>query len=134
MLHLTQAAGKTPVKELWFNNKLRIHHANGLRIGDYVYGSSGDFGPSFLVAMNVRTGEMAWQERGLAKATALLADGKLVLLDEDGTLALASVTPQKLEIHSTASVFQGRSWTAPTLAGTRLYLRDRAAIKAFDIG
>lgn len=134
VLHLAQAGGKTQVKELWFNNKMRIHHANGLRIGDYVYGSSGDFGPSFLVAMNVRTGEVAWQERGLAKATAVLADGKLVLLDEDGTLALATVTPQKLEIHSKASVFQGRSWTAPTLAGTRLYLRDRVAIKAFDIG
>jgi outer membrane protein assembly factor BamB len=134
VLQLARAGERTQVKELWFSSKLRIHHGNGLRIGDYVYGSSGDFGPSFLVAMNVRTGEMAWQERGLAKATAVLADGKLVLLDEEGTLALATVTPQKLEIHSRASVFQGRSWTAPTLAGTRLYLRDRTAIKAFDIG
>jgi len=134
VLQLTRAGGRTQPKEVWFNNKMRIHHGNGLRIGDHVYGSSGDFGPSFLVAMHVRTGEMAWQQRGLAKATALLADGKLVLLDEDGTLALATVTPQKLEIHSKASVFQGRAWTAPTLAGTRLYLRDRVAIKAFDIG
>jgi outer membrane protein assembly factor BamB len=134
VLQLARAGGKTQVKELWFSNKLRIHHGNGMRIGDYVYGSSGDFGPSFLVAMNVRTGELAWQERGLAKATAVLADGKLVLLDEEGTLALASVTPEKLTVLSKASVFQGRCWTAPTLAGTRLYLRDRAAIKAFDIG
>ena len=70
----------------------------------------------------------------LAKATAVLADGKLVLLDEEGTLALATATPEKLTVISKASVFQGRSWTAPTLAGTRLYLRDRTAIKAFDIG
>jgi outer membrane protein assembly factor BamB len=134
VLQLTRAGEKTQVKELWFSSKLRIHHGNGLRIGDHVYGSSGDFGPSILVAMNVRTGELAWQERALAKATAVLADGKLVLLDEDGTLALATVTPQGLQVLSKASVFQGRSWTAPTLAGTRLYLRDRTAIKAFDIG
>jgi outer membrane protein assembly factor BamB len=134
VLQLARAGDETQVKELWFSNKLRIHHGNGLRIGDYVYGSSGDFGPSFLVAMNVRTGALAWQERGLAKATAVLADGKLVLLDEEGTLALASATPEKLTILSKASVFQGRCWTAPTLAGTRLFLRDRAAIKAFDIG
>ncbi|HET9316759.1 MAG TPA: PQQ-binding-like beta-propeller repeat protein [Vicinamibacteria bacterium] len=134
VLQLARAGGETQVKELWFSSKMRIHHGNGLRIGDYVYGSSGDFGPSFLIAMNVRTGELAWQERGLAKATAVLADGKLVLLDEEGTLALASATPQRLTILSKASVFQGRSWTAPTLAGTRLFLRDRAAIKAFDIG
>ena len=134
VLQLTRAGDQTQVKELWFSNKLRIHHGNGLRIGDHVYGSSGDFGPSVLVAMNVRTGEVLWQQRGLAKATAVLADGKLVLLDEEGTLALATVTPQTLTIHSKAPVFQGRSWTAPTLAGTRLYLRDRTAIKAFDIG
>ena len=134
VLQLARAGDRTQVKELWFSNKLRIHHGNGLRIGDYVYGSSGDFGPSFLVAMNVRTGQVAWQDRALAKATAVLADGKLVLLDEEGTLALATATPEKLTVISKASVFQGRSWTAPTLAGTRLYLRDRTAIKAFDIG
>ena len=134
VLQLARAGDKTQVKELWFDNRLRIHHGNGLRIGDHVYGSSGDFGPSTLVAMNVRTGEMAWRERGLAKATAVLADGKAVMLDEDGTLALVTLTPEKMQIHSKASVFQGRSWTAPTLAGTRLYLRDRTAVKAFDIG
>ena len=133
-LQLSRAGDKTQVKELWFSNKLRIHHGNGVRIGEYVYGSSGDFGPSVLVAMNVRTGAIAWQDRALAKATAVLADGRLVLLDEEGTLALATVTPEKLTVHSKASVFHGRSWTAPTLAGTRLYLRDRTAIKAFDIG
>jgi outer membrane protein assembly factor BamB len=134
VVQLTRAGEKTQVKELWFDNRLRIHHGNGLRIGDYVYGSSGDFGPSTMVAMNVRNGEMAWRERGLAKATAVLADGKALLLDEEGTLALATLSPQKMEIHSKAQVFTGRCWTAPTLAGTRLYLRDRTAIKAFDVG
>jgi outer membrane protein assembly factor BamB len=133
-LHLSQSGGKTTVKEMWFNNKMRIHIGNAIRIGDYVYGSSGDFGPAFLSAVEVTTGKMTWQERGFSRASFVLADGKLLILDEDGTLALATATPAALTVHSKAEVLSGRCWTAPTLVGTRLYLRDRTQIKALELG
>lgn len=133
-LRLTQSGGKTTVKELWFTNRLRIHFGNAIRIGDFVYGSSGDFGPAFLAAVNVRTGEIAWQERGFAHASAIHAGGKLVILDEDGILALATVSPQGLEVHAKAQVLANRAWTAPTLVGTMLYARDRVSILALDLG
>jgi outer membrane protein assembly factor BamB len=133
-LRLSQAGGKTAVKELWFSNRMRIHIGNAVRSGGHVYGSSGDFGPAFLAAVDVATGQVAWQERGLARGNLLLADGKLLILDEDGTLALATATPSALTIHSKSEVLSGRCWTAPTLVGTRLYLRDRAQVKALDLG
>jgi hypothetical protein len=112
---------------------MRIHFGNAIRLGDTVYGSSGDFGPAFLTAIDVRSGSVKWQERGLARATAVHADGRLLLLDEDGVLALATVGPRGLEVHAKADVLDGRAWTVPTLAGTTLYVRDRAAISAFDL-
>ena len=89
VLELKQAAGKTAVKELWFNRTLRLHIGNAMRLGDLVIGASGDFGPAIFTAVNVRTGEKVWQERGLARASSVYADGKMILLDEDGVLALA---------------------------------------------
>ena len=133
-LHLAQSGGKTTVRELWFNNKMRIHIGNAIRIGDYLYGSSGDFGPAFVSAVEVKTGKLAWQDRGFSRAFFLLAEGKLVILDEDGTLALATATPAALTVHSKAEVLSGRCWTAPTLVGTRLYLRDRTQVKAVELG
>ena len=132
-LRLSQAGGKTAVQELWFNNKMRIHIGNAIRVGDHVYGSSGDFGPAFVQAVELKTGAVSWQERGFSRATFVLADGKLLILDEDGTLALATATPAGLTVHAKADVLSGRCWTVPTLAGTRLYLRDRAQIKALDL-
>src|SRR5262249_14709379 len=126
--------GKTTVSALWAGNRMRIHIGNAMRIGDYVYGSSGDFGPAPFTAINVRTGEVAWRDRAFGRATSVYADGKLIVLDEDGTLALATVSPEGLKVLAKASVFHGRSWTAPTLVGTRLFLRDRATIKALDLG
>jgi outer membrane protein assembly factor BamB len=122
------------VKELWFNPKVRIHLGNAIRVGDLVFGSSGDFGPAFFTAVHAKTGQVAWQERGLSRASSVWADGKLVILDEDGTLVLAAPTEQGLNEKARAEVLERIAWTVPTLVGTRLYLRDRATIKALELG
>jgi outer membrane protein assembly factor BamB len=134
VLHLTQANGRTTVKEEWFTPKMRVHFGNAIRLGDRVYGSSGDFGPAFVTAVDVRTGEVAWQQRDFARATFVHADGKLILLDEDGTLALASISANGLHVLARASVLTNKAWTVPTLVGTRLYVRDRATIKGLELG
>src|SRR5262249_13047444 len=134
VLRLTRKDGKTTAEEVWFNNKVRVHIGTIVRIGDYVYCASGDFGPSFFSAVSVKTGEVAWRERSFARASSLYADGKLILLDEDGTLVLATVSPQSLKVLAKAQLLQHRAWTVPTLSGTRLYVRDRKTIMAVDLG
>ena len=133
-IKLTREEGKTVAEQLWYTRKMRIHHANAIRVGDYVYGSSGDFGPAFFIALNVKTGKVAWRERGFAKATCVLGDGKLIILDENGQLALATATPEGLTVHSTCNITERYSWAAPTLVGKTLYVRDRKHIMALDLG
>ncbi len=133
VLKLTQKEGKTTVEELWFHRRLRVHHGTAIRIGDYVYGSNGDFGPAFFTAVNIKTGETSFQDRSFPKTNFVYADGKLIILDEDGNLTLATVTPAGLGIISKASLLKNRAWTAPTLAGTKLYVRDRLTIAAVDL-
>ena len=133
VLRLTQKDGKTTAEELWFHRRMRLHHGTAVRIGDYIYGSSGDFGPAFLAAVNVKTGEIAYQDRSFPKSNLLLAEGKLIILDEDGNLALATATPTELKVISKVSVMRNLAWTAPTLVGTKLYLRDRHTIMALDL-
>ena len=133
VLKLTQKDGKTTVSELWFHRRLRLHHTTAIRIGDYVYASSGDFGPAFLSAVNVKTGDLAFQDRSFPKANFLLADGKLIIADEDGNLALATVSPAGLKVISKASLMKNLAWTVPTLVGTKLYVRDRRTIAALDL-
>jgi outer membrane protein assembly factor BamB len=134
VLKLARKDGKTSVSELWFSRRLRVHHSTAIRIGDYVYASSGDFGPAFFSAVNVKTGDIAFQDRSFPKTNFLYADGKLIILDEDGNLALATVSPAGLIVISKASVMKNLAWTVPTLVGTKLYLRDRRTITALDLG
>ena len=132
-LELRQSAGKTSVTERWAVNRVRVHIGSIIRIGDLAYMSSGDFGPAFLTAVNTRTGAIAWQDRAFARPQLLYADGKLIILDEDGTLAIATVSAQGLKVLARAPILQNIAWTPPTLIGKTLYVRDRKTIAAFDL-
>ncbi len=133
-LRLKREGKKTVTEELWYSRKLRLHHGSAVLIGDHVYASSGDFARSVFVGMNLETGKPSWRERGFAKVNCVHGDGKLILLDEDGQLALATATPQGLTVHSRCQLTERISWTAPTLVGKTLYVRDRKHIMALDLG
>jgi len=134
LLHLSQQAGKTTVKELWFTNRMRIHIGNAVRVDGYIYGSSGDFGPAFFSAVDIKTGQVAWQNRGLSKASFVYADGKFFLVDEDGNVVLATASPSGLQIQSKVPLLSHIAWTAPSLVENTLYVRDRKNLMALDVG
>jgi hypothetical protein len=55
-LELRQSAGKTIVAEKWHSQRMRIHIGTILRLGEHAYASSGDFGPAFISAIDVKNG------------------------------------------------------------------------------
>lgn len=132
-LELHQSGGKTTVKELWYNQKLQSHFGTTIRRGDFIYLSSGHNGPAFMSCVNLRSGQVAWQQRGFAKAQLLGAGDKLVLLDEDGTLGLMEMNSTEFRVLAKAPLLERIAWTAPTLSGTKLYVRDRRSLMALDL-
>jgi len=134
-IQLSQEGSVTHADELWFTNRVRFMFLNPIRVGDFVYGTTGDFGPAFLTALEIKTGKPMWQHRGFGRASILYADGKAIILDEDGDLALARLAPEGVTILSeTKKVFDTVSWTVPTLVGRTLYARDREKIVALNLG
>jgi outer membrane protein assembly factor BamB len=133
-LRLVRDGEKMNVEEIWSTRRIQLYHAASVRDGDWIYGSTGVTSPAFMTAVNVRTGEVAWRERGFAKANCLEADGKLVILDEDGVLYLATATPEELVVHAKTQLLDRVSWTVPTLVGRTLWVRNRSEIVALDLG
>ncbi|HZS08701.1 MAG TPA: PQQ-binding-like beta-propeller repeat protein [Blastocatellia bacterium] len=133
VLRLKRDGGRTMVEEVWFHRLMRVHFGTCIRVGDFVYGSSGDFGPAPFTAINVKTGKIAWRDRSLPRASFLLAEGRFILLDEDGNLALATPSAEGLKVHAKVALMANNSWTVPALAGTTLYVRDRRTILALDL-
>ena len=134
VLRLTNKAGKTTTEEVWASMKIKFPQNNPVLIGNHLFGSSGGVdGTSMMVAVDVSTGKREWVRRGFALATCVYGDGKLVILDQDGQLGLATATPEELTVHSACQITRRRSWAAPVLVGTTLYVRDQHHVMALDL-
>ena len=134
VLRLTRRQGTVNVEEVWANRRVRVHFGNAVRLGNRIYASNGDFGAAPFAAIDIATGDMVWRDRSVSRATFIGVGNKLLILDEDGRLALATPGDTGLTIHAKASILGARAWTAPTLSGTTLYVRDLKQIVALDLG
>ena len=76
----------THTELLWSDRRLRFTFLNVLKLGDFIYGTSGQGATAILTATHMETGETAWRERGFSRATMVHGDGKALLLVEDGDL------------------------------------------------
>ena len=132
-IRLSRKNGEISTEELWYQRKMQIQHGTAIRLGDTVYGSSGDFGPAFLVSIDIHTGELLSRQRGFGKANLVAAGNQVIILDEDGQLAIAAAQGDSLAIQDSATILYDRSWTPPTLVGTTLYARNQIEIAAFDL-
>jgi outer membrane protein assembly factor BamB len=134
VLRLARVGSTVTVEQVWETRRVRIHFGNAVRFGQRVYASNGDAGSAPLAAIDILTGEMVWRDRTVGRATIVGAGSRLILLDEDGTLALMTPRDEGPVVHAVAQIAQGQTWTAPTLSGTILYVRDRQHIMALDLG
>jgi hypothetical protein len=134
VLKLARRDGKVVAQEVWATKRVRIHFGNAVRLGTRIYTSNGDFGAAPFAAIDVNTGETVWRDRSVTRSTVIAVGDKLLLLDEDGVLAIATPSESGLTVHAKATVLVGRAWTPPTLSGTTLYVRNERDIVALDLG
>ena len=132
-LQLTRSRNSVTPGELWHSSNFYLRHANLILHEGLLWGANG--GAQSFHGADLRTGTIVWQQRVYPRANSvLLPDGRLMILDEEGVLTLARPSAKGLEPLARAQVLSSPSWTPPSLAGTRLYLRSRTEMAAFELG
>jgi len=117
-------------KVVWRNKNMRNHHGSTVLYKGALYG----FDESTLRCLDLKTGEVKWSQGGLGKATLIIADGKLVILSENGALVIAEASPESFKELARAQVVRGHCWTAPVLANGRIYCRtDGGSVACVDV-
>lgn len=132
-LRITKEGDGYKAAELWHYLKMQVHHGSSIVRDGLFIGSSGDFGPAFMTAMDIKSGEVLWRDRSFAKANTILVGDRLIILDEQGKLGLATPGKDGLTINGTADLLEFQAWTVPTYVDGRLYLRDRKTIMALEL-
>lgn len=129
VIRLTQENNQVFPTVVWENSKVRAHTSTPVVIDGYLYGSD----RRMLFCADMKTGKRIWAERGFPRATCVHADGRLIVLSEDGELTLATATPDGLNVHDRHTITERYSLTPPTLVDQVLYVRDRKHIMALDL-
>jgi hypothetical protein len=80
------------------------------------------------------SGEIVWRERGFEQVKFVHTGGDTILLDDAGSLALVRLGPDGMDVKARAQVLESKTWTAPTLVGTRLFVRGEKSVLALDLG
>ena len=89
-------------------------------LDDHLYG----FDDAVLKCLDL-DGNETWNERGLGTGALSAANGRLIVLSEEGELLIAPATPEGFEPEAKDRVFErGVCWTSPVLSKGRIFCRN----------
>ena len=126
----------TGITKVWDNNEtMSSQYTTCVLHGKYLYGVHGraDGGESSLRCFDPQTGRVLWYRDGFGVAHAILADNKLLMIKDDGTLVLVRPNPDRYEELASVQVLQKTVRALPALSGGRLYLRDTRRLICLDV-
>ncbi len=129
LLQMQTNNGSASVREVWKSRDMKNHFSSSVLYQNHLYG----FDNAFLTCLDLATGKAKWQQRGFQKGSLLLADGHLIVLGEQGNLALVEASPAAYQEKASVQILKGRCWTMPTLANGKLYLRNQSEMLCLDM-
>jgi outer membrane protein assembly factor BamB len=90
---------------------------------------------TLLQCVSWDTGEVKWTHAGFGFSPVVAADGKLILITDDGELVVAEASPKAYKELARAKVFpsKSKSWVCPVLCGGRIYCRGGENAVCLDV-
>jgi outer membrane protein assembly factor BamB len=86
-----------------------------------------------LVCISAETGEMKWGQRGFGKGSLIISGKKLIVLSDQGLVSLVEASPEKFTKIGSFQVLKGKSWTAPTFADGKLFVRNLSKMSCYKL-
>lgn len=115
--------GQDEPRQIWLNQDLETKMSSAVLYEGHVYCISERSGGQ-LMCFDLRDGTVIWTERSFAPyGTLMIADGKLVILDEKGDLVIATASPDGYQEIARTKILSNRSWVMPVLANGRIYAK-----------
>jgi outer membrane protein assembly factor BamB len=115
------------LERVYQNKNLSNHMANSVLYEGHLYGIDGNSHARRtceVVCMDAADGKVKWKERGLGCGSLMIADGKLIILSDEGELVIAPASTEGFKPTAKARVIDGKCWTVPALSHGRAYCRN----------
>jgi outer membrane protein assembly factor BamB len=127
--------GKDSAEEVWKSDEvLSNHYTTSVAHQGFLYGFDGrQEQGARLRCVEFKTGKVRWTKEGFGCGSMLLADGRLIILTEDGDLVLVAATPNAYQELARARVLTAPSRAPIALADGRLFARDDKRLMCWNL-
>jgi outer membrane protein assembly factor BamB len=129
VIELSQEAGRFSVREVWRNIRMKNQFTSSLLHEGFIYGLD----ESILACVDAASGDLQWKGGRYGYGQTMLASGHIIVLTEDGDMALVRATPARHEEIVRFPVLEGKTWNHPAISDGILLVRNLAEMAAFDL-
>ena len=141
LVRLKADQGGVAAEQVYLTRGLPNGIGGAVVVGEHVYGT--EVGQN-LVAADLTTGKVKWQDKSFGWASLAYADGHLYLHGIGGEVGLVEATPEAYREkgrftppaqpkHKQVGTFPEMAFCYPVIANGRLYIRDLGTLWAYDI-
>jgi outer membrane protein assembly factor BamB len=130
MLQLEAGAdGQIIARELWRTNRMNNYFTSPVLHDGFIYGLD----RSILACIDASTGELKWKGGRYGYGQVMLASGHLIVLTEEGELALVRADPKAHHEIARFTALEGKSMNNPAMSDGILLIRNAEEMAAFDL-
>ncbi len=124
---LWRVRGDTPLGDLWSTPVCK---------DGYLYGmiSFKNFAKGPLKCVELKSGDVKWEQAGFGAGNVVLAGNQLIALADDGQVAQIDPNPAAYKETGRMKAISGKCWSTPAVSGGKLYVRSTKEGACFDLG
>lgn len=117
-------------KELWKNRNMECKFTSPVALGEFIYGLS----EGVLVCLDAKDGKKRWRGTRYGHGQILRQDDLILVLSEQGDLALVEATPDAFrELASMHVLDAEKTWNTPALVNGMAYVRNHEEMACYDL-
>jgi hypothetical protein len=126
---VTHGPGGWTTKERWTSTELNPYFNDFVVHKDHAFGFDG----SILACIDLKNGESKWKggRYGHGQLVLLPDQDLLLVVSEEGELALVRATPDRFTEVARFKAIEGKTWNHPVLVGDKLLVRNGEEMVAF---
>lgn len=130
-LSVTAESGEWNVEEVWTSRGLKPYFNDFVLNDGHAFGFDG----SILASIDLESGERNWKggRYGSGQLMLLADQDVLLVISEEGELALVGATPDQFTEIARMRAIEGKTWNHPVLVGDTLLVRNGEEMAAFRL-
>jgi outer membrane protein assembly factor BamB len=130
-IHVRRDGEKWLAERVWASTAINPYFNDFVVFKDHLYGIDGNK----FVCVSLKDGSEAWRTMGYGNGEVLLLPDQelLLILSEQGDVALVSARPDKHEELCRFKALKGKTWNHPVIAHGKLFVRNDKEIACFQL-